>query len=94
LEEEAMNERLRKLQEIGQSAWIDSISRDDLENGNLQRLIEEGVVGVTSNPTIFQKAISGSSLYDDQLQELSEMEDDPRRSSSVSPAMISEMPAT
>jgi transaldolase len=71
-----MNERLRKLQEIGQSAWIDSISRDDLENGNLQRLIEEGVVGVTSNPTIFQKAISESSLYDEQLQELAEKEDD------------------
>ena len=71
-----MSERLRKLQEIGQSVWIDSISRDDLENGNLQRLIEEGVVGVTSNPTIFQKAISGSSLYDDQLQELAEKEDD------------------
>ncbi len=71
-----MSERLRKLQEIGQSVWIDSISRDDLENGNLQRLIEEGVVGVTSNPTIFQKAISGSSLYDEQLQELAEKEDD------------------
>jgi transaldolase len=75
-QEEFMNERLRKLQEIGQSVWIDSISRDDLENGNLQRLIEEGVVGVTSNPTIFQKAISGSSLYDEQLQELAEKEDD------------------
>src|ERR671910_1250661 len=73
-----MNERLRSLQEIGQSVWIDSISRDDLENGNLQRLIEEGVVGVTSNPTIFQKAISGSSLYDEQLQELAEKEDDPK----------------
>ncbi len=73
-----MNERLRKLQEIGQSVWIDSISRDDLENGNLQRLIEEGVVGVTSNPTIFQKAISESSLYDEQLQELAEKENDPK----------------
>jgi len=72
------NERLRRLAEIGQSVWIDSISRDDLENGNLQRLIEEGVVGVTSNPTIFQKAISGSSLYDEQLQELAKQEDDPK----------------
>jgi transaldolase len=76
LQEDTMNKRLRKLQEIGQSAWIDSISRDDLENGNLQRLIEEGVVGVTSNPTIFQKAMSESSLYDEQLQELAEKEDD------------------
>jgi transaldolase len=42
-----MNERLRKLQEIGQSVWIDSLSRDDIENGNLERMIEDGVVGVT-----------------------------------------------
>jgi transaldolase len=73
-----MNERLRKLQEIGQSVWIDSLSRDDIENGNLERMIEDGVVGVTSNPTIFQKAISESSLYDDQLQELSQKLDDPK----------------
>ena len=73
-----MNERLRRLAEIGQSVWMDSLSRDDLENGNLQRMIEEGVVGVTSNPTIFQKAISESSLYDEQLQELAEREDDPK----------------
>ena len=73
-----MNERLRKLQEVGQSVWLDSLSRDDLQNGNLQRMIEEGVVGVTSNPTIFQQAISGSSLYDEQLQELSEREEDPK----------------
>ena len=57
-----MNERLRKLQEIGQSVWIDSLSRDDIEDGNLERMVEDGVVGVTSNPTIFQKAISESSL--------------------------------
>ena len=73
-----MNERLRKLQEIGQSVWIDSLSRDDIENGNLKRLIEGGVVGVTSNPTIFQKAISESSLYDEQLEELSQKEDNPK----------------
>jgi transaldolase len=73
-----VNERLRKLQEIGQSVWIDSLSRDDIENGHLERMIEDGVVGVTSNPTIFQKAISESSLYDDQLQELSRKLDDPK----------------
>ncbi|HZC18451.1 MAG TPA: transaldolase, partial [Rubrobacteraceae bacterium] len=73
-----MNERLRRLAEIGQSVWMDSLSRDDLENGNLRRMIENGVVGVTSNPTIFQKAISESSLYDEQLQELAEREDDPK----------------
>ena len=73
-----MNERLRRLAEIGQSVWMDSLSRDDVQNGNLERMIEEGIVGVTSNPTIFQKAISESSLYDEQLQELVEREDDPK----------------
>ena len=73
-----MNERLRELREIGQSVWIDSLSRDDIEDGNLQRMIDDGVVGVTSNPTIFQKALSESSLYDDQLQEVAEREDDPK----------------
>jgi transaldolase len=73
-----MNERLRKLAEAGQSVWIDSLSRDDIENGNLERMIEDGVVGVTSNPTIFQKGISHSTLYDEQLQELSRREDDPK----------------
>src|SRR5919107_5650877 len=73
-----MNERLQRLAGIGQSVWMDSLSRDDIQNGNLERLIEHGVVGVTSNPTIFQKAISESSLYDDQLQELDEKEDSPK----------------
>src|SRR5918997_1210894 len=73
-----MNERLRRLAGIGQSVWMDSLARDDLENGNLKLMIEGGVVGVTSNPTIFQKAISESSLYDEQLEELSQKEDDPK----------------
>ena len=73
-----MNERLRRLAEIGQSVWMDSLSRDDIQNGKLERMIEEGIVGVTSNPTIFQKAISESSLYDEQLQVLAEKEDDPK----------------
>ena len=73
-----MNERLQRLAGIGQSVWMDSLSRDDIQNGNLERMIEEGVVGVTSNPTIFQKGISHSTLYDEQLQELSRREDDPK----------------
>jgi transaldolase len=73
-----VNERLKKLQEIGQSVWVDSISRDDIEGGELRRMIEDGVLGVTSNPTIFQKAIATSELYDDQLRELLEKTDDPR----------------
>ena len=73
-----MNERLRKLQEIGQSVWVDSLSRDDIQNGNLQRMMEDGVLGVTSNPTIFQQAIARSELYDQELQELAERTDDPK----------------
>jgi transaldolase len=73
-----MNERLRELSEAGQSVWIDYLSRDIIQSGELQRLIDEGVVGVTSNPTIFQTAISHSSLYDEQLQEVSREKDDPK----------------
>jgi transaldolase len=71
-----VNERLKKLQEIGQSVWVDSLSRDDIQNGNLQRMMEDGVLGVTSNPTIFQQAIAQSELYDEELQELAEKTDD------------------
>jgi transaldolase/glucose-6-phosphate isomerase len=54
----------------GTSPWIDNITRDMLQDGTLQRLIDEGVVGLTSNPTIFQKAISGSEAYADELRSL------------------------
>jgi transaldolase len=74
-----LNENLKKAAELGQGIWIDSISRDDLvEGGALHKMIEDGVVGVTSNPSIFQKAISESELYDDQLQEVSKETDDPK----------------
>ncbi|MBA3953382.1 MAG: transaldolase, partial [Rubrobacter sp.] len=74
-----MNENLQKAAELGQGIWIDSISRDDLvEGGALHRMIEDGVVGVTSNPSIFQKAISESELYDEQLEEASRETDDPK----------------
>jgi transaldolase len=59
------------LQSLGQCAWIDFISREFLESGGLRRLIEEdNLQGVTSNPTIFDKAISHSADYDDQFKEL------------------------
>src|SRR5262249_33272689 len=55
----------------GQSVWIDYLSRDLLETGELKRMMEEdAVVGVTSNPTIFQKALSQGTAYDEQLKEL------------------------
>ena len=63
--------RLQQLSDLGQSVWIDYLSRDLLESGELARLIDEdAVVGVTSNPTIFQKAISSGSAYDAQLHEV------------------------
>jgi transaldolase len=59
--------------------WIDYLSRDMLEEGELARMMrEDAVVGVTSNPTIFQKAISHGDRYDEQLKELLEEETDPK----------------
>jgi transaldolase len=69
--------RLQKLSARGQSVWIDYLSRDLLETGELRRMMgEDAVVGVTSNPTIFQKAISQGNAYDEQLKELLDHEDD------------------
>src|SRR5215217_2532730 len=71
---------LHKLSALGQSVWIDYLSRDLLETGELERMMrEDAVVGVTSNPTIFQKAIAGGNRYDEQLKEvLDSGEDDPK----------------
>jgi transaldolase len=71
--------RLHELSERGQSVWIDSLSREMIESGELERLIEEdAVVGVTSNPTIFQKAFNSGDSYDEQLRQEMENEDDDR----------------
>src|SRR5919107_5466894 len=71
--------RLHELSERGQSIWIDSLSRQWLREGTLDRLIEEdAVVGVTSNPTIFQKALSEGDSYDEQLRACLDEVDDPR----------------
>src|SRR5919106_56310 len=73
----AAKSRLHELSELGQSVWIDQITRQWLRDGTLRRLMDEdAVVGVTSNPTIFQKAISSGSAYDEQLRELLEEHDD------------------
>ena len=61
---------LHKLSELGQSAWFDFIRRSFTEAGDLQALVEKGVRGVTSNPSIFEKAIAGSSDYDADIQRL------------------------
>jgi transaldolase len=71
--------RLHQLSELGQSVWVDSLSREWLETGELARLIrEDAVVGVTSNPTIFEKALSQGGWYDDQLREVLQDESDPK----------------
>ena len=67
----ASTSSLETLQSLGQCSWIDFISRKFLETGDLARLIEEdNLQGVTSNPTIFDKAISKSDDYDDQFREV------------------------
>ena len=69
--------RLHQLSALGQSVWIDFLSRDLVQQGELARMMDEdAVTGVTSNPTIFQKAISQGSAYDEQLRDLVEHEDD------------------
>ena len=69
--------RLHELSELGQSVWIDYLSRRLVKEGELERLMrEDSVVGVTSNPTIFQKAIAEGDAYDDQLREVLAEEDD------------------
>jgi transaldolase len=69
--------RLHQLSDLGQSVWIDSLSREWLRTGELARMMDEdAVVGVTSNPTIFQKAMSEGGWYDDQLREVLSEEDD------------------
>lgn len=63
-------ERLRQAHGEGQSIWLDNLSRRLLQSGQLERLRNRGVSGITSNPTIFQRAISDSSVYDDSLRRL------------------------
>ncbi|MEU7000742.1 transaldolase [Nonomuraea sp. NPDC046570] len=66
-----MSENLKKLSGQGVSIWLDDISRERLRSGNLEELIrEKNVVGVTSNPTIFQGALSKGDAYDAQLHDL------------------------
>jgi transaldolase len=62
--------RLHKLSEAGVSVWVDNLSRETIHGGELARLMEEdAVVGVTSNPSIFQKALASGDAYDEQLRE-------------------------
>jgi len=66
-----MSERLRTLAEAGVSIWLDDLSRERIETGNLAELVaEKSVVGVTTNPTIFAGALSDGERYDAQLGEV------------------------
>jgi transaldolase/glucose-6-phosphate isomerase len=58
---------IKELRQIGQSVWLDNIRRQLITSGELARLRDEGVTGVTSNPTIFEKAVSGSTDYDEAM---------------------------
>jgi transaldolase len=73
-----MNDRNRALHDLGQSLWVDNITRAMLDDGTLENYIADySVTGLTSNPTIFDKAISGGTDYDQQIGELAEAGHDP-----------------
>jgi transaldolase len=58
---------IQQLRKLGQSVWLDNVYRSLITSGDLQKLIDTGVTGLTSNPSIFQKAIGGSSDYDESV---------------------------
>src|SRR5260221_3583978 len=61
---------VKELKKLGQSLWLDNIRRQLITSGELARLRDEGLTGVTSNPTIFEKAVSGSTDYDEAMVQL------------------------
>ncbi|MFE6645418.1 transaldolase family protein, partial [Nocardioides sp. NPDC057772] len=66
-----MSDRLKALADAGVSIWLDDLSRERIETGNLADLVKEkSVVGVTTNPTIFAAAIANGERYDEQLRSL------------------------
>src|SRR5947199_6703116 len=72
--------RLHELAARGQSVWFDTLSRDLIQTGELKRMMEEdAVTGVTSNPTIFQKALAHGDAYDEDMKKLLAETDDPTK---------------
>jgi transaldolase len=66
-----MSNKLREIEALGQAIWIDNLNRDLLDDGTMRDLIErDGISGVTSNPTIFEKGMGHSDRYDDAFREL------------------------
>ena len=74
-----MSNRLREIEALGQAVWIDNLNRQLLDGGTLRQLVEEdGISGVTSNPTIFEKGMGDSDRYDDAFREVTRETDDPQ----------------
>jgi transaldolase len=74
-----MSNRLREIEALGQAVWIDNLNRQLLDEGTLRELIEQdGISGVTSNPTIFEKGMGSSDRYDDAFREVAAETTDPQ----------------
>ena len=81
----AYPEKVSALLEEGQSLWLDTLSRSLMDSGELSRLIHSvGIRGITSNPAIFEKAVSGSRDYDEAIRQLAKNGDPPKTFSAVS----------
>lgn len=66
-----MSKPLQQLQSLGQSVWYDNIDRSQLASGQFKRMLsEDSITGVTANPTIFEKSVSGGDAYDEQMNQL------------------------
>tara|TARA_B100000941_G_scaffold110508_1_gene77490 strand:+ start:490 stop:1557 length:1068 start_codon:yes stop_codon:yes gene_type:complete len=75
-----LNKEILKLNNNNQSVWIDSISREMINTGKLKSMVENGISGITSNPAIFQKALSNEDSYDEEIKQLTESGiDDPKK---------------
>ena len=84
---------IERLAELGQSIWFDNISRGMINTGELAALVGQGLRGVTSNPTIFEKAISGSKDYDAQLKQLLERSPEMETSEIIEALMVKDIQA-
>ena len=74
-----MTNRLLEIEAVGQSIWIDNLNRQLLDDGTLRSLIDrDGISGVTSNPTIFEKGMGHSDRYDDAFREAAQETQDPQ----------------
>jgi len=64
-----MTNHLLEIKQYGQSIWMDNLTRDLIQSGELKRMVEEqGICGITSNPAIFEKAIAGNAIYDADIE--------------------------